>query len=142
MYNKVILIGHLSKDIELRYVNNNTVVGSSGIAVNRRYTVNGEKREDVCFVDITFFGKTAEIANQYLKKGSKILIEGRLQYDTWQDKNTGANRSKHSVVVENMKMLDSQNTQQNYTQNSSSFQNGNNPNNSSQPEIDPEELPF
>jgi single-strand DNA-binding protein len=142
MYNKVILIGHLSKDIELRYVNNNTVVGSSGIAVNRRYTVNGEKREDVCFVDITFFGKTAEIANQYLKKGSKILIEGRLQYDTWQDKNTGANRSKHSVVVENMKMLDSQNTQQNYTQNSSSFQNGNNPNNSSQPEIDPDELPF
>lgn len=104
MFNKVILLGHLTRDIELRYGSSSTAVGSCGIAVNRKFSVNGEKREEVMFIDITFFGKTAEVANQYLRKGSKLLIEGRLQQDTWQDK-SGNTRTKHSVVVESLKML-------------------------------------
>lgn len=122
MFNKVILVGNLTRDIEMRYSNNGSAIGSSGIAVNRRYTVNGEKREDVCFIDITFFGRTAEVANQYLKKGSQILIEGRLQYDTWQDKNSGQNRNKHSIVVENMQMFGS-NSNQNFDNNTQGFSN-------------------
>ncbi len=106
MFNKVVLLGNLTRDIDLRYSQNNTAIGKTGLAVNRKYTVNGEKREDVCFIDVTFFGRTAEVANQYLKKGSKVLIEGRLNYEQWTDQN-GQNRSRHSISVENMEMLDS-----------------------------------
>ena len=102
--NKVILLGRLVRDIELRYTQSGAAIGSSGIAVTRKYTLNGEKREETCFIDITFFGKQAEIANQYLSKGSKLLVEGRLKFDQWTD-NNGQNRSKHTVVVENMEML-------------------------------------
>ncbi|EJP74671.1 single-stranded DNA-binding protein [Campylobacter sp. FOBRC14] len=104
MFNKIVLVGHLTRDIELRYTQSGAAIGSSGIAVTRKYTLNGEKREETCFIDITFFGKHAEIANQYLNKGSKLLVEGRLKFDQWQDSN-GQNRSKHSVVVEVMEML-------------------------------------
>ncbi|QKF64911.1 single-stranded DNA-binding protein [Campylobacter corcagiensis] len=130
MFNKVILVGNLTRDIEMRYANSGSAIGNTGIAVNRRYNVNGEKREDVCFIDITFFGRTAEVANQYLRKGSQVLIEGRLQFDTWQDKNTGQNRNKHSIVVESMQMLSggNQSGQQNYGGN----QNYNNQNHSNQ----------
>jgi len=81
-----------------------TAVGATGIAVTRKFTTNGEKREETCFVDISFFGRTAEIANQYLSKGSKVLVEGRLKYEQWTDQN-GQNRSKHTISVENMEML-------------------------------------
>ncbi|MGF7479060.1 single-stranded DNA-binding protein [Campylobacter concisus] len=104
MFNKIVLVGHLTRDIELRYTQSGAAIGSSGIAVTRKYTLNGEKREETCFIDITFFGKSAEIANQYLNKGSKLLIEGRLKFDQWTD-NNGQNRSKHTVAVENMEML-------------------------------------
>ncbi|MBE3610524.1 single-stranded DNA-binding protein [Campylobacter californiensis] len=104
MFNKIILLGHLTKGIELRYTNGGSAIGNSAIAVTRKYTLNGEKREETCFIDITFFGKTAEIANQYLQKGSKLLIEGRLKFEQWQD-NYGNNRSKHKVDVENLEML-------------------------------------
>ena len=104
MFNRIVLVGHLTKDIELRYTQGGTAIGSSGIAVTRKFSVNGEKREETCFIDITFFGKQAEIANQYLSKGSKLLVEGRLKFDQWADSN-GQNRSKHTVVVENMTML-------------------------------------
>lgn len=105
MFNKVILVGNLTRNIELRYLSSGGVaVGNTGIAVTRKFTTNGEKREEVCFVDLTFFGRTAEIANQYLSKGSKILVEGRLKLDQWVDSNN-QNRSKHSVVVESMEML-------------------------------------
>lgn len=106
MYNKVILVGNLTREIELRYTPSGVAVASTGMAINRRYTQNGEKKDEVCFVDITFFNRSAEIANQYLKKGSKILVDGRLKLDNWVD-NSGAKRSKHSVVVESMQMLDS-----------------------------------
>ena len=104
MFNKIVLVGHLTRDIELRYTQNSAAIGSSGIAVTRKYTLNGERREETCFIDVTFFGKQAEIANQYLSKGSKLLVEGRLKFDQWQDSN-GQDRSKHSVAVEVMEML-------------------------------------
>ena len=81
MFNKIVLVGHLTRDIELRYTQGGAAIGGCGIAVTRKYTLNGEKREETCFIDITFFGKQAEIANQYLNKGSKVLIEGRLKFD-------------------------------------------------------------
>ncbi len=104
MFNRIVLVGHLTRDIELRYTQGGAAIGSSGIAVTRKYTLNGEKREETCFIDITFFGKQAEVSNQYLQKGSKLLIEGRLKFDQWTD-NNGQNRSKHSVAVEVMEML-------------------------------------
>ena len=102
--NKVIMIGHLARDIELRYTQSQMAIGKTAIAVTRKYTLNGEKREETCFIDITFFGKSAEIANQYLGKGSKLAVEGYLKFDQWTD-NNGQNRSKHSIAVESMEML-------------------------------------
>ncbi|NPA81562.1 MAG: single-stranded DNA-binding protein [Epsilonproteobacteria bacterium] len=107
MFNKVVLVGNLTRDIELRYLPSGTAIGTTGIATNRKFRNQmGEQREEVCFIDITFFGRTAEIANQYLRKGSKVLVEGRLKYDQWTDQ-TGQKRSKHSVTVETLQMLDS-----------------------------------
>ena len=106
MYNKVILVGNLTRDIELRYSQSGMGIANTAIATSRKFTKNGEKAEEVCFVDITFFARSAEVANQYLRKGSKILVEGRLNFDQWVDQN-GQKRSKHSVVVETMQMLDS-----------------------------------
>jgi single-strand DNA-binding protein len=124
MFNKVILVGNLTRDLELRYLQSGTAVGNTGLAVNRKFkSSNGEQRDETLFIDITFFGRTAEIANQYLRKGSKVLVEGRLKLDSWEDPN-GGKRSKHSVIVENMQMMDSRNTQEggynapNATQNS------------------------
>lgn len=129
MYNKVILVGNLTRDIELRYSQSGMGIANTAIATSRKFTSNGEKKEEVCFVDITFFARSAEVANQYLRKGSKILIEGRLNFDQWVDKD-GQKRSKHSVVVETMQMLDSkadgasrQDNQNNEQQNSYSSTN-------------------
>lgn len=107
MFNKVILVGNLTRDIELRYSQNGSAIAKSAIATSRKFTMNGERKEETCFVDITFFGKSGEIANQYLRKGSKILVEGRLQFEQWVDQQSGQKRSKHSVIVETMQMLDS-----------------------------------
>jgi single-strand DNA-binding protein len=106
MYNKVILAGNLTRDIELRYSQAGLGIAKTAIATSRKFTANGEKKEEVMFIDITFFGRSAEVANQYLRKGSKILVEGRLQFEQWVDQN-GGKRSKHSVAVETMQMLDS-----------------------------------
>lgn len=106
MYNKVILVGNLTRDIELKYSSGGMGIAKTAIATSRKFTTNGEKKEEVCFVDITFFGRSAEVANQYLRKGSKILAEGRLNFEQWVDQN-GQKRSKHSVTVETMQMLDS-----------------------------------
>ena len=114
--NKVIMIGHLARDIELRYTQSQMAIGKTAIAVTRKYTLNGEKREETCFIDITFFGKSAEIANQYLGKGSKLAVEGYLKFEQWQD-NNGQNRSKHSIAVESMEMLgDAKQNNQGYQQ--------------------------
>ena len=116
MFNKIVLVGNLTKDIDLRYTQGGAAIGSSSIAVTRKYTLNGEKKEETCFIDLTFFGKQAEVSNQYLQKGSKLLVEGRLKFDQWQDSN-GQNRSKHSVAVEVMEMLgDAKQNNQDYQQ--------------------------
>lgn len=107
-FNKVILLGNLTRDPEVRYTPKGSAVADLGIAVNRQYTLeNGEKREEVTFVDVTFWGRTAEVAGEYLKKGRPVFIEGRLQLDTWDDKQSGQKRSKLKVIGENMQMLGS-----------------------------------
>jgi len=106
MFNKVIIVGNLTRDLELRYAPSGTAIGNTGIASTRKFKGgDGQMKEEVLFVDITFFGRTAEVANQYLRKGSKLLVEGRLKLDNWTDQN-GGKRSKHSVTVDNMTMLD------------------------------------
>jgi single-strand DNA-binding protein len=107
MYNKVILAGNLTRDVEVRYTPGGTAVGNTGLAVNRRFkSATGEQKEETMFIDITFFGRTAEIANQYLRKGSKVLVDGRLKLDQWTAQD-GSKRSKHTVTVENLQMLGS-----------------------------------
>jgi single-strand DNA-binding protein len=107
MFNKIILVGNLTRDIELRYTQGGTAVSSTAIATSRKFKAqDGTQKEEVCFVDITFFGRTAEIANQYLKRGSKVLVEGRLKLDQWTDQ-SGGKRSKHTVTVDNLQMLGS-----------------------------------
>ena len=105
-YNKVFLLGNLTRDPEVRYTPKGSAVADLGIAVNRQYTLDtGEKREEVTFVDVTFWGRTAEVAGEYLKKGRSVFIEGRLQLDTWDDKQSGQKRSKLKVIGEMMQML-------------------------------------
>lgn len=107
-FNKVILLGNLTRDPEVRYTPKGTAVTELGMAVNRVYTAeNGEKREEATFVDVTLWGRTAEIAAEYLKKGRPVLIEGRLQLDTWDDKQSGQKRSKLKVVGEGLQLIGS-----------------------------------
>ena len=107
-FNKVILLGNLTRDPEVRYTPKGTAVTELGMAVNRVYTAeNGEKREETTFVDITLWGRTAEIAGEYLKKGRPVFIEGRLQLDTWDDKTSGQKRSKLKVVGEGLQLIGS-----------------------------------
>jgi len=107
MYNRVILLGHLSKNIELRYTQSGHAIANTGMATTRKYKgADGQSKEDVLFIDVSFFGRTAEVANQYLHKGSKVLIEGRLKLEQWTAKD-GTKRSKHKVDAEALKMLDS-----------------------------------
>ncbi len=107
-YNKVILVGNLTRDPEVKYTPKGTAITDIGLAVNRTYsTDSGEKREEVTFIDITLWGRTAEIVGEYCKKGRPLLVEGRLQLDTWDDKATGQKRSKLKVVGENIQLLGS-----------------------------------
>ena len=113
MFNKIILAGNLTRDVEVKYTPASLAIGNTGIAVNRKFKSKmGESKEEVLFVDLAFFGRTAEIANQYLKKGSKVLVEGKLKLDQWTDK-SGQKRSKHSITVESMQMLDSKQESEN-----------------------------
>jgi single-strand DNA-binding protein len=106
MYNKVILVGNLTRDIELRYTPSGTAVAKFGLATNRVYSdpVTKEKKQEAMFIDITVFGRAAETANQYLKKGSQVLVEGRLSLNQWTDQ-TGQKRSKHEIIAEQVKFL-------------------------------------
>jgi single-strand DNA-binding protein len=107
-FNKVILAGNLTRDPELRYTPKGTAVARLGIAINRKWkSETGELKEEVTFVDVDAFGKTAETIGQYLKKGRPILIEGRLRYETWEDKQTKQKKSKLGVVMENFQFMDS-----------------------------------
>jgi single-strand DNA-binding protein len=105
-YNKIILVGNLTRDPQMRYLPSQMAVTDFGLAVNHKFkTKSGEDREEVLFIDCSAFGKPGEIINQYCQKGKQILVEGRLKYDTWEDKQGGGKRSKHSVVVDNFQFL-------------------------------------
>jgi single-strand DNA-binding protein len=107
-FNKVMLMGNLTRDPELKYTPKGTAIADIGLAVNRTYTAdNGEKREEVTFIDVTLWGRVAEIVGEYCKKGRPLFVEGRLQLDTWDDKQTGQKRSKLKVVGENIQLLGS-----------------------------------
>lgn len=129
MFNKVIFLGNLTKNIDVKYSPNGTAVGTSSIASNYKYKSNtGEQKDETCFLDFTLFGRSAEVANQYLKKGSKVLLEGRLVLETWTGQD-GKQRSKHILRVDNMKMLggkDEQFYQTDVYPNQESHQNQNN----------------
>lgn len=106
--NKVILIGNVTRDPEVKYTPKGTAVAEVGIALNRVYTAdNGERREETTFVDVTFWGKQAELAGQYLTKGRPVYVEGRLQLDTWEDRQSGQKRSRLRVVGETLQFLGS-----------------------------------
>src|SRR5438093_8203223 len=105
-FNRVILLGNLTRDVEVRYLQSGTAVADVGMAVNdRRKGQNGEWIEETTFVDITLWGRTAEVAGEYLSKGSPALIEGRLKLDQWET--DGQERSKLKVIGERMQMLGS-----------------------------------
>ncbi len=108
-FNKVILMGNLTRDPQVKYTPGGTAVTEIGLAVNRQWfdKQSNTRKEEVTFVDVTLWGRTAEIAGEYLAKGRPVLIEGRLQTDSWDDKETGKRRSKLTVVGENMTMLGS-----------------------------------
>jgi single-strand DNA-binding protein len=106
--NKVMLIGNVTRDPEVKYTPKGTAVCDIGLAINRIYnTDGGERREETTFIDITLWGRTAEVVNQYCKKGSPLFVEGRLQLDTWEDKQSGQKRSKLRVVGEGIQLLGS-----------------------------------
>ena len=106
-FNRVIIMGNLTRDPELRHTPGGTAVAELGLAVNRTWfdKQTQQKKEDVTFVDVTLWGRTAEVASEYLSKGRAVLIEGRLQLDQWEDKDSGQKRSKLKVVGESMTMV-------------------------------------
>jgi single-strand DNA-binding protein len=108
-YNKVILIGNLTRDVELRYTPKGLAIAKLGLAINRswRDTNTNELKEEVTFVDVDAFGKQAETLGKYVRKGSPIMVEGRLRLDTWEDKQTNQKRSKLGVVLEGFQFLGS-----------------------------------
>ena len=106
--NKVMLMGNLTRDPEIKYTPKGTAIANFGIAINRVFTPEGgEKREEVTFIDLEAFGRTAEIIGEYFKKGRPIFIEGRLKLDQWDDKTTGKKMSKLRVVVDSFEFLGS-----------------------------------
>jgi single-strand DNA-binding protein len=107
-FNKVILAGNLTRDPELRYTPKGTAVAKIGLAVNRTWTAeDGQKKEEVSFIDVEAWGRQGEVIAQYMKKGRPLLIEGRLKLDTWEDKNTKQKQSKLKVVLESFSFIDS-----------------------------------
>ena len=105
-FNKVMLMGNLTRDPQMKYLPSQTAVCEFGLASNRKFkTASGEDREEVLFVDCTAFGRTGEVINQYCQKGKPIFIEGRLKYDSWEDKNGGGKRNKLTVVVDTFQFI-------------------------------------
>lgn len=107
-YNKVVVIGNLTRDVELNYTSSQTAVTDIGLAINDKVKRNDQWVDEVTFIDITLWGRTAEVAAEFLKKGSQVLIEGRLRMETWLDKKNGnAKRTKIKLTGETMRMLGS-----------------------------------
>ena len=137
MFNKAILVGRLTRDIELKYLPNETALASFALATSRIWKDKGtgEKKEETMFIDVDTFGRSAEVANQYLKKGSRVLVEGRLVQDRWKDQQ-GANRSKHKIVAENIKFMETKAEAQ------SSQSDGSGEANGTEIDINDEDIPF
>lgn len=109
MFNRIIMVGNLTRDLELKYLSSGIAVTKMGLANNRKYKKqDGSEIDKVCFIDVKLFGRTAEIAYEYLKKGSKVLIEGKLDLDTWEDKD-GVKKHSYSIIAESMQMLGKRN---------------------------------
>ena len=104
-FNKVILLGNLTRDPEVRYTPNGIAVASFAIAVNRKYKQGEETKEEVSYIDIVVFGKQAESCGQYINKGDSVLIDGRLQQRRWDDKETGQKRNKIEVVAQSVNFM-------------------------------------
>jgi single-strand DNA-binding protein len=104
-FNKVILMGNLTRDVEMRTTQGGMAVAKLGMAINRKWTQNGEQKESTCFVDLTAFGRQAEVLSQYVAKGSPLFVEGRLEYSTWEAKDGGGKRSKLEVVIDNFQFV-------------------------------------
>lgn len=123
MFNKIILVGYLTRDIEIRHSNTGSNISILGVASNTKFKKqDGTIVEDVCFIDVKFFGKNADIASQFLKKGSKVLIEGRLAYETWTD-NENKKKSKHSIFGEKLLFMDNKSKNDNDKGYNSSYEN-------------------
>ena len=105
-FNQVILLGNLTRDVELRHTQSGQALAKFGMAINRKWSQNGEQKESTCFVDLTAWGRQAEVLSQYVKKGSQLFVEGRLDYSTWESPE-GGKRSKLEVVVENFQFVGS-----------------------------------
>lgn len=105
-FNKVILAGNLTRDPELRYTTKGTPCGKIGLAINRTWTTeNGEKKEEVTFVEVELYGRTAENTSKFLAKGRPAMVEGRLRLDQWDDKETGQKKQRLVVVAEQVQFL-------------------------------------
>lgn len=105
-FNRIILLGNLTRDPQLRYLPSQTPVVDFGLACNRRFKDSqGQDREEAMFIDCSAFGKQAEIINQYCRKGNLLMVEGRIKLDVWEDKQGGGKRSKHTVAVENFQLM-------------------------------------
>ncbi len=112
-YNKVFLMGNLTRDPDVKHTGSNKAVANFGLAVNRKYkTADGERREEVTFIDCEAWGYTAENIGKFFAKGRPIFVDGRLRLDTWEDRNDGSKRSKMLVVVENFQFVESKQTTQ------------------------------
>lgn len=105
--NRVLLLGNLSRDVDLRNTQSGNSVCEFGLAVSRKFTSNGQQQEEVCFVDVEVWGKIAENCKQYLSKGSQVAVEGRLKLVQWEDRNGGGKRSKLKVIAENVQFIGS-----------------------------------
>lgn len=105
--NRVLIVGNLTRDPEMQYLPSGLALSKMTLAVNSRYVTNGEKKEDVCFIDVTAFGKLAEFSCKYFTKGRAMFVEGRLKQDTWEDKNGGGKRSKISIIADRVQFADS-----------------------------------
>jgi single-strand DNA-binding protein len=123
-FNKVLLMGNLTRAPEVRYTPGGQAVCDIGLAVNRKYSVNGQDREDVCFVDIVVWARQAESCGKYLQKGSPVFVEGRLQYDTWEDKE-GRKRNKLRVTAERVQFLSSKSDDSRQSYKPESYDNNN-----------------
>jgi len=105
-YNKVVLMGNVTRDPEVRVTPKGTSIAKIGLAVSRKFsTESGEKKEETTFVDVDFIGKVSDVVSKYVKKGDPILIDGRLKLDQWEDKKTGEKRSKLGIFGENLQLL-------------------------------------